>query len=190
MDLLSSKAQLHRKREHYIKKELVSFIHKHGYQETSPEVNELRQRLEKEADRVFPMIDKSIFKERKKRAVKTFFLTSIPLGIFALLTGGALIPVFVSAFVAAFTSVATIDISYYSRVEGAMASVRSVFEIELQKKQNIPVQERVKVAGGADDSLDTKAKPLGYFANKVAQERKARISGNYCMIYNAVGETA
>jgi Skp family chaperone for outer membrane proteins len=143
------KKYLHKKRDYYINKALNKFIKKHN---PDPKViNELKILLETEALRLYPMADKSILRERIKRARVVFIITAILSIILAIILivltkGTALIlitPLF-SALFAWIATLATIPIGYDQRIKGGMDSVIAVFEEKLMKENNLNVENEVK----------------------------------------------
>src|SRR6185295_15422379 len=108
---------LHKKRQYYVEESLREFKAKYGYEDPK-----LRQKLEAEAERIYPMVDQSIVKERVQRGLATFFITLglatavlflWPLAVPGLLAVGiptavlSVIPLIWSAAIAAIATVAT-----------------------------------------------------------------------------------
>ncbi len=135
----SLKKKLHSQRESHIQDALNSFGNNHAYDTDLPiKLKELRNRLEAEATRIYPMVDESILNERFKRAKKTALITGAGVllaGLFlgTIATFGAFLMPIISALIAAYASISTIKTSYNARVKGAMASVVEVYENDLKK---------------------------------------------------------
>lgn len=135
------KKHLHGQKGSRIEKALKSFRADHGFDpELDNRTKELRKRLEAEAVRIYPMVDDSILKERIKRAKVAAVLTAaltlagvcVAGAVFGMaLTAIVLLTPVLSAAVSAIASVSTINISYNARVNGAMNSVKAVYEAEL-----------------------------------------------------------
>lgn len=153
---MTSTQDLFGKREQYINKSISEFRQRHPGV-SWVEIEELRKKLEAEAVRVYPMINESIVKERKKRAISTFGIAVFLGVIFAILTGGTLLAPIVGAAITAFTSVATTDVSYNARVKGAFDSVTAVHEQGLQQRlldarsnsEDVATDSSVAVRSGA-----------------------------------------
>src|SRR5688572_18504722 len=104
------KKYLHKKRDHHIKKALKNFIK--NYNPDPNVIDELKKSLETEALRLYPMVDKSILRERIKRARTVFIITAILSTILAivitLLTQGTALIFITPLFAALFAWIATL----------------------------------------------------------------------------------
>lgn len=129
---------LHKKRNKIIAQTLADYIDKHH---PKPEiVAELKTLLIIEADRVYPVVDESILKERIKRARYTFWITVITStlisAVIIALTHGLALPLIIpalTAFIAWAVTLATAPLSYNLRVHGAMESIVRSFEKKLSE---------------------------------------------------------
>lgn len=120
---------LHQHREPIVDKWVNSTIE--NFSGLSIDAVKLRELLNIEADRIYPMVDHSVLEERIKRAKYTFWCTVIPITIvigviFAVLPNISPL-IFVTPLLGAVctwaNSIGTVKISYDERVEGAMKSV-------------------------------------------------------------------
>jgi hypothetical protein len=143
------KKYLHKKRDHHIKKALKNFIKNHN--SDPKDIDELKKLLETEALRLYPMVDKSILRERIKRARTVFIITAILSMILAivisLLTNGTALIFITPLFAALFAwiaTLATIPIGYDQRIKGGMDSVIAVFEEKLMKEKNLNIEKDAK----------------------------------------------
>lgn len=173
-----NKSDLFGKREKYIKQSISAYRHNHPGASWK-DIENLRQKLELEATRVFPMINESIVKERKKRAVSTFII-SVALGVvFAILTGVALLAPIISAIIGAVASVATTDVSYNARVKGAFDSVVALHE--QQSLQQLLQDDRSETEKKVAESEVSHSKPLRLvregrgFVERLHDERKGYV---------------
>ncbi|MBA3661868.1 MAG: hypothetical protein H0W64_09080 [Gammaproteobacteria bacterium] len=130
------KKKLHKQRPEFIQQTLDGFIKKHNPDPTI--IKNLSEKLEIEADRIYPIVDRSIIKERLKRSKYTFWITAVVstiiVGIIIAFTGGALLPLVVpllTSFIAWAIALGTIPLSYNQRILGAMDSTVDSFEKSL-----------------------------------------------------------
>lgn len=130
------KTRLYSKRDQIINKAIATFENQHPNQPT----DELKKLFEKEANRVYPMVDRSILHDRIQRAKFTFLATAIMTIVMIIATdsytaGHGL--VFASPLIMAFVSwaalVGTVGISYNQRIKGAMHSVADGYEKSLSE---------------------------------------------------------
>lgn len=105
------------------------------------EAAELESKLNTEATRVYDFIDRSILRERIRRAKYTFWAvtlaTLLVVGIiFAVTKSSALVFIspFTNGIISWITSIATIPVSYNQRVKGAMISTIGSFIKDLERR--------------------------------------------------------
>lgn len=132
---------LHKQRKRIINKSINAYI-----RENHPDpctIDNLREKLEAEADRIYAIVDKSIVRERIKRARYTFWITAITsviiVGVLGALTSGAVLPIIIPILVAFVTwavTLGTIPISYNQRVQGAMDSTIITFKKSLSNHES------------------------------------------------------
>lgn len=132
------KEHLHKKRKYYVYKSLVGFINRNPGHDYS----EIRKKLETEAARIYPMVDRSILRERVKRAKYIFWATLaaslLVVGAVVAASGGtalALVAPVCASIVTWAASIATIPVSYNQRVKGAMDCVVIPYEECLKQNQ-------------------------------------------------------
>lgn len=154
----SLQKQLHNQKNFRVEKALKSFKEQNASDPLlDSKVTELRKRLDAEAVRIYPMVDESILKERIKRAKITTLITAALTLAGVLITGalfGIAITLFaltvplVSSAVAGIASISTIGITYNARINGAMNSVKNVYEEELAKKKTTGINVQQCVNNG------------------------------------------
>lgn len=127
---------LHRRRRKVIDQTIATYQAAHHPDEQT--LNALRAKLDFEMTRVIAIVDESIIKERIQRARYTFWITGIigtafilSFATFPVMT--PLVPFFaplVGAMSAWIAAIATIPVSYNTRVKGAMDSAVEMFTME------------------------------------------------------------
>lgn len=125
----------HSKRDYIINKMIANFEKNH------PEIictEELRQKFETEADRVYAIVDRSILRDRIQRAKYTFWATAVSsvilIGSLGAFSSNSVLPFItpiMNAFISWFLSIVTISISYHQRIKGGMDSVVVSYEKSL-----------------------------------------------------------
>ena len=135
------KKKLHKRRKRILVKTINKFVNKHHPDEAT--LKELKTALEKEIDRVYDFIDKSILRERLKRGRYAFWITAIAsvivIGLIGAFSAGTLLPFFIpviAALIAWAVNLITIPISYNERLYGAMDTVVRAFEKSLLLPRN------------------------------------------------------
>jgi hypothetical protein len=139
--------RLHKRRKKIVNEAIAAFRKKHA--NCSQEVLDvLVVLIEKEANRIYPMIDKSILHAGIKRARYVFWVTTISsiiiVGVMGAFTSGAALPFIIpvcSAVVAWLVALGTTPVLYNQRVQGAMASVISSLEEFLEKNPELEVSK-------------------------------------------------
>lgn len=123
------KIKLHKKRKHYINESITRYVQNQPAA-LPADINQLVEKLETEANRVYAIVDRSILRDRIKRSTREtiiLLVTSILIvGILGGFTSGSmtifLSPILMS-FAYWFRSIYTISISYNQRVKGAFDTV-------------------------------------------------------------------
>lgn len=128
------KTRFHQKKNSIVDKSLADFQKRYPFIDSSV----LRAKLENENHRIYPIVDRSIIRDRIQRADYVFWMTATVSVIFVGSLGGFFSGSFwpfaaplLSSLVAWTGSIATIPISYFQRVKGAMDSVTNVYENSL-----------------------------------------------------------
>lgn len=150
------KQSLHAQREKHIDEYLHKFVEKHPDAPT----DFLRSKLEQEANRVYPLADKSILKARLLQARIGFWITALisvlVIGFAGGFTGGAAIPFLMplaGVFVAWGVVVATIPANYNQRIKGGLNSVISLHEKFLERCEGqLPVEFEILNEGPASSA--------------------------------------
>lgn len=126
---------LHKKRDSLINQTLKKYRKKHGNNEE--DVTELRTKLGREADRLYPMVDKSIARSEVYGAGRTFAVTA-GVGVFLALMVGApwFVPLIAAVAVAA-VSLYKIREKYNSRIEGGLDSVVYLHQKDKEEKKTV-----------------------------------------------------
>lgn len=151
---------LYKKRNHHINKAVKKFTEK--YHPDPQIIEELTKKLALEIDRLYPIVDKSILRERIKRGRYSLLITIIASGIVAvlvmLLTHGAatvLIAPLCAAFIAWVATVLTIPIGYDERIDGGMDSVVSSFEKNMLEPEEAGENQVKKLQQEVDQLKNT-----------------------------------
>jgi len=146
------KQGLHNQRDQIINRTIAAFEKLHKNLPTT----ELKKKLENEAVRIYAIVDRSILRDRVKRAKYTFWAVAIAgiilvamLGVFynETLDAFRFATPLVMAGVSWVVSLATIPISYNQRVKGAMDSVVLVHE------NSLPLQTEMQDVLNLDGQL-------------------------------------
>lgn len=124
---------LHKRKRKFIDQALQKFIETHP-RINQAKINELKEKLEEESDRVYAIVDKSLLEAGIKRARFTFWLTAalslVLVGPLIVFTSGVALPIFtplIMAIIAWLVSLVTIPINYNERVIGGMGCSRTGF---------------------------------------------------------------
>jgi hypothetical protein len=129
-----------KKRPELVQQYINEFYNQHGFYD-----EELRKRLDKEADRLYPMVDESIANAQGKIAKKTTLISVagiVGVGLLLILFMG--LPVYSIIFAlaaAAFVykgKIDTIKEAYHGRIKGGLRSVTEIYEKELADKAKAP----------------------------------------------------
>jgi hypothetical protein len=102
---------LRKDRSKIMQETLDKFKSKHGFED-----QELKKKLEREADRVYPMIDESIANERVHRTGFTFLTVAALGSLLAVTLGGSILLVIATSAIAGAAQIQTIGITYNARV--------------------------------------------------------------------------
>lgn len=127
---------LHNRRRKVIDQTIAAYQAEHQLDDHT--LTALKSKLDFEMTRVIAIVDESIIKERIQRARYTFWITGVIGTAFVLAFAAfpvttSLVPFFaplVGALTAWAAAIATIPVSYNTRVKGAMNSAIEMFEME------------------------------------------------------------